>query len=181
MSRLMHSAILAAMMFALAACGTNAPAAAPPAPPTTAPTIAATTAPSAAPTAAPAAASDLATALVGAWTTTITKEDLLRVVPDFKPEFLCDNAGTSVWRFNADGTFSGDQTAPLDGCPKPEQTHNESTWSTQGNLITLGKGSPDEMVYEWAVKDDMLTFTYRSGSCIPCRAGDTANPWKRVK
>jgi hypothetical protein len=180
MSRLMHTAILAAIVFALAACGTNAPAASP-APPTTAPRIAATMAPSAASTAAPAAASDLATALVGAWTTTITKEDLLRVVPDFKPEFLCDNAGTSVWRFNADGTFSGDQTAPLAGCPKPEQTHNESTWSTQGNLITLGKGSPDEMVYEWAVKDDMLTFTYRSGSCIPCRAGDTANSWKRVK
>ena len=71
--------------------------------------------------------------------------------------------------------------APLDGCPKPGQTHNESTWSTQGNLITLGKGSSEEMVYEWTVKDDMLSFTYRSGSCIPCRAGDTANPWKRVK
>ena len=180
MSRLIHTAILAAIVLTLAACGTNAPAAAPPAPLTTAPTIAATTTPSAAPTAAPAAASDHAQALVGAWTTTITKEDLLRVVPDFKPEFLCDNAGTAVWRFNADGTFSGDQTAPLAGCPKPEQTHNESTWFTQGNLITLGKGSPDEMVYEWAVKDDMLTFTYRSGSCIPCRAGDTANPWKRV-
>src|SRR6187397_1504808 len=126
MSRLIHSAILAAMMFALAACGTSAPAAAPPAPPTTAPTMAATTAPSAPPPAAPAAASDHAQALVGAWTTTITKEDLLRVVPDFKPEFLCDNAGTAVWRFNADGTFSGDQTAPLAGCPKPEQTHNGS-------------------------------------------------------
>ena len=180
MYRLMHSAILAAVMFALVACGTNAPAAAPPAPPTTAPRIAATTAPSAAPT-APAAASDHAQALVGTWTTTITKEDLLRVVPDFKPEFLCDSAGTSVWKFNADGTFSLDQTAPLAGCPKPEQTHNESTWSTQGNLITLGKGSSEEMVYEWMVKDDMLTFMYRSGSCIPCRAGDTANPWKRVK
>jgi hypothetical protein len=176
----MHSAILATMMFALAACGTTAPAA-PPAPPTTAPTMAATTMPSTAPTAATAAASDHAQALVGAWTTTITKEDLLRVVPDFKPEFLCDNAGTAVWRFNADGTFSGDQTAPLDGCPKPDQTHNESTWFTQGNLITLGKGSSEEMVYEWTLKDDMLTFTYRSGSCIPCRAGDTANPWKRVK
>ena len=181
MSRLIHSAILAAMMFALAACGTNAPAAAPPAPPTTAPTIAATTAPSAAPSAAPAAASDHAQALVGAWTTTLTKEDLLRVVPDFKPEFLCGNAGTGVWKFNADRTFSGDQTAPLAGCPKPEQTHSEGTWSTQGNLIVINTGSPDEMVYEWTVKDDMLTFTYRSGGCIPCRAGDTANPWKRVK
>jgi predicted small lipoprotein YifL len=177
MSRLMHSAILATMVFALAACGTNAPAAAPPAPLTIAPTMAATTAPSAAPT----AASDLATALVGAWTTTLSKEDLLRVVPDFKPEFLCDSAGTGVWKFNTDGTFSGDQTAPLAGCPKPEQTHNEGTWSTQGNLITINKGSSEEMVYDWTVKDDMLTFTYRSGSCIPCRAGDTANPWKRVK
>jgi hypothetical protein len=126
-------------------------------------------------------APDPAQALVGSWTTTLTKEDLLRVVPDFKPEFLCDSAGTGVWRFNADGTFSLDQTAPLAGCPRPEQTHNESTWSTQGDLITLGKGSSEEMVYEWTVKDDMLSFTYRSGSCIPCRAGDTANPWMRVK
>ena len=180
MSRLMHSAILAAMMFALAACGTNAPAAAPPAAPTIAPTMAATMAATTAPSAAPTAASDHAQAIVGVWTTTITKEDLLRVVPDFKPEFLCDSAGTGVWKFNADGTFSGDQTAPLPGCPKPEQTHNEGTWSTQGDMITINPGSHDEMVYEWAVKDDMLTFTYRSGSCIPCRAGDTANPWKRV-
>ena len=81
----------------------------------------------------------------------------------------------------ADGSFTGDQTAPLDGCPKPEQTHNEGTWSTQGHLITINKGSSEEMVYEWTVKDDMLSFTYRSGTCIPCRAGDTANPWKRVK
>ncbi len=177
MSRLMHSAILAAIVFALAACGTNAPAAAPPALPTTAPTMAATTAPSA----APVATSNLATALVGARTTTVTKEDLLRVIPDFKPEFLCDNAGTGVWKFKADGSFTGDQTAPLDGCPKPEQTHNEGTWSTQGNLITINPGTPDEMVYEWTVKDDMLSFTYRAGSCVPCRASDTANPWKRVK
>ena len=100
------------------------------------------------------------------------------MVPDFKPEYLCDNAGTFVWQFKADGTFTLDQTA-LEGCPKPEQTHNEGTWSTQGNLITINKGSSEEMVYDWTVKDDMLTFTYRSGSCIPCRAGDTANPWKR--
>jgi hypothetical protein len=126
-------------------------------------------------------APDPAQALVGAWTTTVTKEDLLRVIPDFKSEYLCDNAGTGVWRFKADGSFTGDQTAPLDGCPKPEQTHNEGTWSTQGNLITINKGSSEEMVYEWTLKDDMLRFTYRSGSCIPCRAGDTANPWKRVK
>ena len=79
----------------------------------------------------------------------------------------------------ADGTFSSDQAAPLGGCPKPEQTHIESTWSIQGNLITIGKGGPEEMLYEWAVKDDRLTFTYRSGTCDPCRAGDTANPWKR--
>jgi hypothetical protein len=126
-------------------------------------------------------APDPAQALVGSWTTTVTKEDLLRVVPDFKTAFLCDSAGTGVWQFNANGTFSLDQTAPLAGCPKPEQTHNEGIWSTQGNLITLGKGSSEGMVYEWTVKDDILTFTYRSGSCIPCRAGDTATPWKRVK
>jgi hypothetical protein len=151
---------IVAMVALLFACG-QAPTAPPSTPPTNTP------------------APDPAQALVGSWTTTLTKEDLLRVVPDFKPEFLCDSAGTGVWRFKADGTFSLDQTAPLAGCPKPEQTHNEGIWSTQGNLITLGKGSSEEMVYEWTLKDDMLTFTYRSGSCIPCRAGDTATPWKR--
>jgi predicted small lipoprotein YifL len=181
MSRVIHSIVIAAMVFALAACGANAPAAAPPAPPTIAPTIAAATMPSAVPTAAPAAASDHAQALLGAWTATVTKEDLLRVVPDYKREHLCENSGIFVWTFNADGTFSGDQPAALEGCPKPEQPHLEGTWSTQGNLITLGKGSPEEMVYEWTVKDDMLSFTYRSGGCIPCRATDTANPWKRMK
>src|SRR5688500_11994997 len=33
------------------------------------------------------------TSLVGTWTTTVTKEDVLRVVPDFKQEHLCDNTG----------------------------------------------------------------------------------------
>ena len=102
-------------------------------------------------------------------------------MPDFKPEFLCDSAGRRIWQYKADGTFRIDQTAPLDGCPKPEQTSIASTWFIQGSLITIGKGSPEEMVYDWAVKDDLLTFTYRSGDCVPCRAGDTANPWKRSK
>src|SRR6476469_1204836 len=37
---------------------------------------------------------------VGTWTTTVTKEDLLRVAPDFLQEYLCDNAGTFIWQFN---------------------------------------------------------------------------------
>jgi hypothetical protein len=126
----------------------------------------------------PTPAADPVQALVGNWTTTVTKEDILRVMPDFKQKFLCDNAGTFVWKFKADGTFTIDQTA-LSGCPTLAQSHIESTWSNEGNLVTFAKGAPDQEVYEWAVKDDMLTFTYRSGDCVPCQATNTANPWKR--
>lgn len=117
--------------------------------------------------------------LVGSWTTTVTKEDLLRVAPDFKQEFLCNNAGTLVWQFKADGTFSIDQTV-LDGCPVPPSTHIESTWANEGNVVTFAKGTPDQEAYEWNIKQDLLTFNYRSGDCIPCKATNTANPWKRL-
>jgi hypothetical protein len=150
---------IVAMLILLAACG-QAPTATPSTPPTNTP------------------APDPAQALVGSWTTTLTKEDLLRVVPDFKPEFLCDSAGTFVWQFNADGTFTIDQTA-LDGCPTPAQTHIESTWFNAGNLVTFAKGTPDQEEYEWSMEGELLAFKHVSGACIPCRAGNTANPWKR--
>jgi hypothetical protein len=118
-------------------------------------------------------------ALTGAWKVMATKEDLLRVAPGFPQDFLCDNAGTFVWNFNADGTFTIDQTA-LEGCPSPAQTHIESTWSSEGDLVTFAKGTPDEEVYQWSVDGDRLTFEYRSGNCIPCKATNTANPWQRL-
>jgi hypothetical protein len=128
-----------------------------------------------APTATPAPTQGL----VGSWTSTVTKEDLLRVMPDFHKEALCDNAGTFDWTFNADGTFTADQTA-LPDCPTPENTHIEDTWSADGNRVAFAKGTPDEEVYEWAVDGDTLTFKHVSGECIPCKAINTANPWKRV-
>jgi hypothetical protein len=118
--------------------------------------------------------------LVGTWTTTVTKDDLLRVVPDFKREYLCDNAGTFVWQFKANGSFTIDQSA-LEGCKQPASPHIESSWSSEGNLVTFAKGTADQEEYEWSIASDMLTFTYRSGECIPCKATNTANPWKRVK
>lgn len=122
---------------------------------------------------------DPATLVVGSWTTTITKEDLVRIVPDFLQEYLCNNSGTFVRQFNADGTFTTDQTA-LEGCPKLEQTHYEDTWSNEGNVVTFGKGTPDAMEYEWAVDGDLLTLKHKAGGCIPCRATETANSWKRL-
>jgi hypothetical protein len=164
-----HICTIIAMLALFAACGQAqratpaAPAAntAAPAPPAT--------------TAAPASAQEL----VGMWTTTVTKEDLLRVVPDFKPEYLCDNAGTFVWRFKADGTFTIDQNA-LEGCKQPASAHIESSWSSEGNLVTFAKGTADQEVYEWSIASDVLTFKHRSGDCIPCKATNTANPWKRL-
>jgi hypothetical protein len=123
---------------------------------------------------------DPAHALVSSWSTTVTKEDLLRVAPDFKQEFMCDNAGTFVWKFKPDGTFTIDQTA-LEGCPKLAQTHIESPWSNEGQLVTFAKGTPDQEVYQWTVGGDLLSFEHQSGNCIPCRATNTANPWKRLK
>jgi hypothetical protein len=118
--------------------------------------------------------------LIGSWTSTVTKDDILRVVPDFLQDYLCDNSGTFVWEFKADGTFTGDQTA-LEECPIPAQTHIEDTWSVEGNLVTFAKGTPDQEIYEWAVESDLLTFKHKSGNCIPCKAINTANPWKRIR
>lgn len=59
----------------------------------------------------PTATPDPKLVLVGSWITTVTKEDLVRVRPEFPPEHLCENAGTFGWTFNADGTFTIDQTA----------------------------------------------------------------------
>ena len=114
--------------------------------------------------------------LVGVWAGSITKEDLQRVVPDFPREHLCDNAGNYKWRFKSDGTFEIDQTA-LPDCPEPEVTHIEDRWSVDGNRATFAN---EQEVYEWSVDGDELTFTHVSGGCIPCKAINTANPWKRL-
>ncbi len=127
-----------------------------------------------------ATAPDSTPAIVGTWTATVTSEDVLRVVPDFKREFLCDNTGTFVWQFKADGTFTIDQSV-AEGCPTPEVTHIDSTWENEGNIVAFAKGTPDEENYAWSVDDDTLTFTYQSGNCIACKATNTANPWKRVE
>jgi hypothetical protein len=115
--------------------------------------------------------------LVGTWTGSVTKEDLQRVVPDFPEEHLCDNAGRFDWTFNADGTFEIDQTA-LPDCPKPEVTHIEDKWSVDGDRVTF---TNEQEVYEWSVEGDELTLTHVSGGCIPCKAINTANSWKRVE
>ena len=129
---------------------------------------------------APAATLDPQQALVGKWTSTVTKEDLLRVIPDFHQEALCDNSGTFVWQFNTDGTFMVDQTA-LPECPVPDNTHIEDTWAIDGNRITFAKGTSFEEVYEWTIEGDTLVFKHISGECIPCQATNTANPWTRVE
>lgn len=129
---------------------------------------------------APAATPDPTQALVGTWTTSLTKEDILRVDPDFHQEALCDNSGTFVMTFNTDGTFTVDQT-PLPECQGQTSGHLESKWSATGNLITLDKDTPDEGVYEFAINGDRLTLKSQSSNCPPCIAVNTANPWTRVE
>ena len=131
----------------------------------------------------PTAIADPKQALVGSWTTTVTKEDILRVVPGFEKQYLCDNSGTFVWKFNADGTFTIDQTAladcPLDASAVP---HVEDKWTLEGSLLTLAKGTPDQEIYEISIGGGQLTFVKaKSSDCIPCMAVNTANPWKRVE
>lgn len=127
----------------------------------------------------PTATSAPTQGLVGSWTSTVTKEDILRIVPGFPQADLCDNSGTFVWKFDVAGTFTIDQTA-LAGCPTPGNTHVEDKWSADGNRVTFAKGTPDEEVYEWSVQGDTLTLKYVSGNCVPCKAVNTANPWKRT-
>lgn len=171
MQTIQHSKILVALLLLFpilfAAC---APAA------TSAPE--ATLAPTDPP--APTATPDPKLALVGSWTTTVTKEDLVRIRPEFPQEHLCDNAGTYLWKFNADGTFTIDQTA-LSDCPTPANTHIEDVWSVEGNLFTIAQGTPNQEVYEWSVDGNQLIFVYLSGECPPCEAINTANPWVRVE
>lgn len=119
-------------------------------------------------------------AIVGSWTSTVTKEDILRVMPGFEQHALCDNTGTFVWKFSADGTFTIDQTA-LPDCPKPANTHVEDKWSADGNVVTLASGTPDQEIYEITINGDQLTFKAKSSDCPPCIAVNTANPWKRVE
>ena len=128
----------------------------------------------------PTATSDPKQALIGSWTTTVSKEDLVRVQPEFPQEYLCDNAGTFVWKFNADGTFTIDQTA-LPDCPTPANTHIEDTWSVEGNLFTIAGGTPNEEIYDFAIDGNLLTFKVESSECPPCIAINTANPWTRVE
>jgi hypothetical protein len=119
-------------------------------------------------------------ALIANWTSTVTKEDLLQVDPDFPAEYLCENAGTFVWKFNADGMMTIDQTA-LAGCSTPANPHIEDTWTMEGNLITFAKGTPNQEVYEIAIDGDQLTFKLVSSECPPCIAVNTANPWTRLE
>ena len=129
---------------------------------------------------APAATPDPEQMLIGTWTSTVTKEDILRVMPDFHLEALCDNSGTFLWQFNADGTFTVDQTQ-LPECPVPANTHIEDKWSIDGNRIIFAKDTPFEEVYEWTVEDNTLVLKHISGECLPCKATNTANPWTRVE
>ena len=85
--------------------------------------------------------------LPGTWKTTVTKEEPVWVVPDFLPQYQCDNAGTFVWQWKPDGTFTIDQTPP-EGCPAPTNTHIDSTWTSDGNVVRFAKGTPDEESYE---------------------------------
>jgi hypothetical protein len=128
---------------------------------------------------APTATPDPKLALIGTWTATVTREDILGVVPDFPAKYLCENAGTFNWKFNADGTFTVDQT-PLAECPAPANPHIEDTWAAEGNLVTLAKGTPNEEVYEWNLEGEMMSLKHVSGECMPCKAVNTAHPWKRA-
>jgi len=118
--------------------------------------------------------------LDGTWTSTITKEDILRVDPNFLQEYLCDNAGTMVWKFNDDGTWSMDQTVLAD-CPPAAVTHVEDKWSIDGNKLTLAPGTPDQELYEFSIANDQLTLKVISSNCPTCIVINTANPWTRVK
>ena len=128
----------------------------------------------------PAEPPDPKQALLGTWTSTVTKEDLLRVAPDFPTEFLCENAGTFVWKFNPDGTLTIDQTA-LAGCTAPMNPHIEDTWHMEGNSITFAKGTPNQESYEIAIDGDQLTFMVSASECPPCIAINTAHPWTRLE
>src|SRR6185369_6890350 len=104
-------------------------------------------------------------AILGSWTTTVTKEDILRVTPGFEKQYLCDNSGTFVWKFNADGTFTIDQTA-LPDCPFDASAvpHVEDKWALEGNLLTLAKGTPDQEIYEISIGGSQLTFVKAKSS-----------------
>jgi len=128
----------------------------------------------------PVASTSLDQHLVGSWTSTVTKEDILRVVPDFQQQYLCDNSGTFVWKFDTNGKFTIDQTL-LPGCTNVNPGHVEDTWSLDGNVVTFAKGTPDQESYEIAIDGDHLTFKVKSSNCPPCIATNTANPWTRVK
>lgn len=129
---------------------------------------------------APPAAPDPEQALVGRWTSTVTKEDVLRIMPDFHQNALCENTGTFLWEFKEGGRFTVDQTA-LPECPKPANPHIEDSWSADGQRLTLAEGQPAQEVYEWAIDGRMLTLKHVSGGCIPCKATSTAHPWTRVE
>ena len=119
-------------------------------------------------------------AIIGSWTSTVTQEDILRVMPSFDTQYLCENAGTFVWKFNANGTFTIDQTA-LPDCPASANPHIEDQWSADGNVVTFAPGTPNQETYEITVNGDQLTFKTKSSDCPPCIAVNTANPWKRVE
>ena len=128
----------------------------------------------------PTATPDPKQALIGSWTSTVTKEDLVRVRPEFPEEFLCDNSGTFVWQFNADGTFVIDQTL-LPDCTLVGSAHIEDAWVLDGNQITFAKGTPEEEIYEINIANNQLTFKVVDSECPPCIAINTANPWTRVE
>lgn len=87
-----------------------------------------------------------------------------------------------VWKFNADGRFTIDQT-PLPDCPLNTSVvhHVEDKWSAEGNAVTLAAGTPGQVIYEITINSDQLRFKAKLSDCISCNAVNTANPWKRVE
>lgn len=119
--------------------------------------------------------------LTGKWTSTVTKEDILRVEPGFDQQYMCDNTGTFFWTFKEDGSFIVQQTASAADCPASSNTQFEDKWSVEENLLTLAPGTPNQEIYEFSITNDQLTLKAKSSSCIPCIAINTANPWMRAK
>ena len=119
-------------------------------------------------------------ALVGTWTSAVTTEDLLRVIPDLPEQYLCGNAGIFVWSFQPDGMWAMDQTL-LSDCASISPPHIQATWFMDGNLVAFEKGTLYEQIYEVSMEGNQLTFQVVSSSCPPCIAIFTANPWTRVE
>lgn len=136
---------------------------------------------SAGPTAEPSGSSGPGAELLGAWVTTITRDDL-RAGGLTDAGLLNENSGTFTWTFEADGTWTQVQVS-LDDAPINAPVFS-GTWRVEGGDLVMVTEFPEQyrdegLHFDYAVDGGSATFDLLDPPDPILPIVVEAHPWTR--